>query len=123
MSARNWTKKDLESYLKNLKRNDANPDNILPAPKLERHTGNESLEAHKDKTRNAVRYVIRVTSYRRRLLDTDNLCEKYHIDALRYAGIIHSDAADQALIETRQIKVKRADEEKTVIEIESEAKL
>jgi hypothetical protein len=68
--------------------------------------------------RRAGKCLVRVTSYRRRLLDTDNLVAKWHIDALRYAGVLHSDAPEQAHIETRQVKVGSADEERTEILIE-----
>ena len=86
--------------------------------KLERPAGDEPLEAHQVEARNPGRCVVRVTSRRRRLLDEDNLAEKYHVDCLRYAGLLHSDAPDQTHIEVAQVKVATKDEECTVIEID-----
>ena len=88
-----------------------------PAPVAEPTSGNGPLAAGQAKTRYPSRYIVSVTSYRVRLLDEDNLCPKYHIDALRYAGILSSDAPDKTHIITGQIKVTHKDEEKTVIEI------
>ena len=63
------------------------------------------------------RSVVRITSRRIRLLDPDNLCPKYHIDALRYAGIIEDDTAKHIEVICRQEKVKTRKEEKTIIEV------
>lgn len=65
------------------------------------------------------RFLVRVTSFRVRLLDEDNLCEKYHVDCCRYAGLIPGDAPGQAKIQTGQQKVKRKDQEHVLIEITS----
>lgn len=64
------------------------------------------------------RYQVRVTSYRQRLLDEDNLIPKYFIDSLRYCGIIPSDAPDKTHITTTQKKVTTKAQEKTLIEID-----
>lgn len=63
------------------------------------------------------RFLVRVTSIRRRLLDTDNSCEKFHVDLLRYAGVIPDDTPDKIEIEVRQIKAGKGREEETVIEV------
>jgi hypothetical protein len=63
-------------------------------------------------------FLVRVTSFRRRLLDEDNLCEKYHVDCCRYAGLIPGDDPSKARIETRQEKVRSKAEERTEIVIE-----
>ena len=64
------------------------------------------------------RNLVRITSYRCRLLDPDNLCVKYHIDAIRLAKIIKDDTAEDIEIILRQVKTKTRKEEKTVIEVE-----
>jgi hypothetical protein len=61
--------------------------------------------------------LVRVTGVRSRLLDEDNLCEKFHIDCLRYAGIIPDDSPDKVRIETRQRKAVKGEAECTVIEV------
>jgi hypothetical protein len=64
------------------------------------------------------RFLVRVTSFRRRLLDEDNLAEKYHVDCCRYAGLLASDAPDKTSIQVCQVKVRTKEEEMTVVEIE-----
>lgn len=63
------------------------------------------------------KFLVRVTSVRKRLLDEDNLCEKFHVDCLRYAGIIPSDAPGTTRIETTQRSCGEGEEEKTVIQV------
>lgn len=62
-------------------------------------------------------YQVRVVSFRVRLCDEDNLAEKYHVDALRYLGIIPDDSPDKCHILTTQEKVKTKKEERTEITI------
>lgn len=52
-----------------------------------------------------------------RLLDEDNLCEKYHVDCCRYAGLIPDDAPSQVRIQTLQRKARRGEAEHTQVEI------
>lgn len=60
---------------------------------------------------------IRITSFRRRLLDPDNLAAKYFIDGLRYAGLIPDDREEDIALEVRQVKVKSKTSERTEIEL------
>jgi len=87
------------------------------SPVLERDSRPRPLAAGQTQEGNPARFLVRVTSYRRRLLDEDNLCEKYFCDCCRYAGLLPEDSADVAKIEVCQIKVAHKHEEKTVIEI------
>lgn len=75
------------------------------APIVERNPRNGTLGTRKAKVRDTRKFLVRVTSFRRRLLDEDNLCEKYHVDCARYSGLLPSDAAGKAKIETSQEKV------------------
>lgn len=84
---------------------------------LERRSRPRSLAKGKAQERDSAFYLVRVTSYRTRLIDTDNLVPKWHVDSLRYAGILPSDAPDRARIETRQEKVRGKENERTEIEI------
>ena len=63
------------------------------------------------------RILVRVTSVRKRLIDEDNLCEKYHVDLCRYAGIISGDEASKTKIETTQRKAQKGEEEQVIIEV------
>jgi len=76
-----------------------------------------SLGEKKVERRNSEGFLVRVTSFRKRLLDEDNLCEKYHVDLCRYAGIISCDSPDKVKIEVRQEKVGSKEVEKTLVEV------
>lgn len=86
---------------------------------VERSAGDAPLEAKTVQRPVGQRIFVRVTSQRHRLLDEDNLCEKYHVDLCRYAGLLPTDAPDQVHIVVGQIKVDRKETEQTVIEIEA----
>ena len=77
---------------------------------------NEPLAAKKRKTRHPGRRLVRVTSFRIRSVDPDNLCAKWFIDALRYAGILYDDTAEDIDYQISQEKVKQG-EDRTEIEI------
>ncbi len=91
------------------------------APIMERRSGARPLAAAKAEDSDTGIYVVRVTSYRTRLLDEDNLCEKYHVDGCRYAGLLPSDAPAKARIIVTQKKVATKKQEKTLITIEGGA--
>jgi hypothetical protein len=107
------------SYYKPKKHRDAN----LPhhhsgqAPVVEPSAVHEPMGKTKAQAHNPARVLVRVTSVRRRLLDEDNLCEKYHVDCCRYAGIIHGDEPDKTRIEVAQRKAAQGEEEHTVVEV------
>lgn len=86
-------------------------------PKLERRARHAALGAAKAKGGDPGRFLVRVTSVRRRLIDDDNLCEKFVVDCCRYAGLIPGDGPGQTRIEVRQRKAGKEEPEETVIEI------
>jgi hypothetical protein len=65
------------------------------------------------------RRVVRITSYRRRLLDFDNLAGgcKYFLDSCKYAGLIPDDGPECITLEVSQVRVKTKAEERTELEI------
>jgi hypothetical protein len=63
------------------------------------------------------RFLVHVKAYRRREGDEDNLCEKYHVDLLRYSGCLRTDAPGETKIEVSQEKVGSKEEEFTQIDI------
>lgn len=69
--------------------------------------------------RNTRRLVVRIASFRRRLLDPDNLTggTKYFVDGCRYAGLIPDDNPEAITLEVSQHKVRRREDERTEIEI------
>jgi Holliday junction resolvase RusA-like endonuclease len=83
----------------------------VPEPAARRGT----LGTSEDQAQGTGRRVLRITVYRSRLLDPDNVVPKYEIDALRYAGIIADDSAAHVEVVTRQVKVGSKKEEGTEI--------
>ena len=63
------------------------------------------------------RFLVRVTAVRCRLLDEDNLCEKYHVDLCRYAGILPQDSPGTAKIEVCQRKADPGEQEAVTVEV------
>lgn len=93
------------------------PRNTRSAPVMESDLRDGALGEGEAKGGYTGRVLVRVTSFRVRLLDEDNLCEKYHVDCCRYSGILQGDNPSQAKIETGQVKVARKEEERVLIEI------
>ena len=89
-----------------------------PAPVVEHRDPDPLAQDARTKARHPAKHVVRVTSFRVTLLDEDNLCEKYHVDALRYSGLLPSDAPGECRIITSQEKVSRKEDERTEILIE-----
>ena len=79
---------------------------------------NEQVATVQRKKETPKRRVLRIISYRTRTCDTDNLCPKWIVDALRYARIIQDDSPEHIELQMRQEKVGRKTEECTKIEIE-----
>lgn len=94
-----------------------NTDSAGKAPQLEPGAGLAALGAVQAKAQDTVRFLVRVTSRRRNLLDQDNLCEKFHVDCLRYAAIIPSDAPTETRIEVTQEKVGKGEAEEIIIQV------
>lgn len=66
----------------------------------------------------STRFHVRLTSFRSRLIDPDNICPKYAIDCCRYCGWLPDDSAKYMTFEVKQEKVPKG-EERTEIEITS----
>jgi len=99
----------------------ASPDflarNSRKVAELECPAGNAPLGKGKSKEGTTGRVHIRFVSIRKRLLDPDNISEKWTLDALRFAGIICGDEPDKITLETTQRKANKNEDEKTLIEI------
>lgn len=96
---------------------DANPDCLSSSGERESSVLNRPHGTPERKAGYAGRCAVRVTSYRKRLSDPDNLCAKYFVDALRYAGVLYDDRQIDIDFSIRQNKVKEESQEKTLIEI------
>lgn len=93
------------------------PDGQAPGAKLEPSAGHGPLAAIQAEAGDTAQFLVRVTSFRVRLCDEDNLAVKWFVDCVRYAGAIPDDAPEIAHIEARQFRVKTAAEERTLIEV------
>lgn len=110
-----WTNEQLAAKLAEGKV-DLPPDGGQKSAKPQRPAPDEPMAEDEGEEVDTARFHVRVTSFRKRLIDADNLAggAKYFVDSLRYAGCISEDSPDQITIEHRQ---KKAKEEKTLIEI------
>jgi len=90
---------------------------VSPGSFAQQAVWDEPLAAPKGKESYSGRVSLRITSFRRRLLDEDNLVGKWFTDCCRYAGYIRQDTPDAISYSIRQIKVKTKQEERTEIEI------
>ncbi len=101
-----WTKEMVENHNARISNHIPN-GSARPAPILERPVRDEPLATPPVQETTGQRFLVRIVSYRKRLLDEDNLAEKYHIDLLRYAGILPSDTPGICKIEVSQQKSKK----------------
>jgi hypothetical protein len=96
---------------------EANAEGAGPAAELERDPIPRPLGTRQAEGANPARLLVRVVSVRKRLLDEDNICEKYHVDCCRYAGLVPGDSPSEIRIETSQWQAKEGQEEHTLIAI------
>ena len=75
----------------------------------------EPLATSPRKIGDAKRVRVCVVSYRNRLCDPDNLCPKYFIDCLRYAGLIADDTPECITLEVRQCRCRRAEQRTEIL--------
>ena len=94
-----------------------NTNNTGETAKLEQDTRYGTLAEKPIETRSTGRVHIRFESVRKRLLDPDNICEKWTLDCLRYIGVICGDEPDKITLETSQRKAEKGEEERTEIVI------
>ncbi len=109
-----WTTTDQNAYEL---RQSVSSRNRRPVAKLEPSSSDGTvgqIQVQEPATR---KVLVIVTSFRRRLLDEDNLCEKYHVDCCRYAGLLPSDDPSRTQIQVRQEKVGSKAREFVRIEI------
>lgn len=86
-----------------------------PAAVVERDIQTPLAPAEVPQRRGPKKCLVRIESRRIQLQDPDNSVEKWHVDALRYAGLIPNDTADDIEIRKSQTKVHSKEEECTVI--------
>lgn len=92
-------------------------DSAGPFALMEHGAGTLALAEDQVEEANRPRFLVRVVSVRKRLLDEDNLCEKFHVDLCRYAGALHLDSPDRCHIQTTQRKAAKGESEHTEITV------
>lgn len=94
-------------------------DHKPSSPKSQYHAQLQPLAAADKEKGNSAPCKVGIISYRRRLLDIDNLYGgvKWFVDALRYERVIRDDDPQSITLHVSQVKVKTKQEQVTVIEI------
>jgi len=87
------------------------------APVVEHNPRDATVGAVQVQAGGGQRFLVRVTTRRSRLVDEDNLCEKFVVDLLRYAGVIPDDAPGTTKIEVAQEKTRKGQEEVVTLEV------
>jgi len=113
-----WTREEFIRYEQRRLARNRPPDNPRPVAILEPDPRVEPLAAPQIEASNPARFRVVVASIRRRLLDEDNLCEKFHVDCLRRAGYIPDDDPATTHIEVWQRKCQTGEAERIEIVIE-----
>ena len=96
---------------------DIRAKNTRQTSKLEPNPSDAPLAAEEVQGQRGGRVLVRVTNRRKRLLDEDNLCEKFHVDLCRYAGVISDDSPERTKIEVSQTKCKKGEPEEISVEV------
>ncbi len=94
-----------------------NIDHKAEAPIPQRLVCHEPLAQAQGEDERPGRFVVRFESRRKRLLDPDNVCPKYILDGLRYAGLIPNDRPEDINLQITQTKVGSKEEEETIVTI------
>jgi hypothetical protein len=71
---------------------------------VEPDPGDGTLAAPQVQATDEASFRVGVVTVRKRLLDEDNICEKYVVDLCRYAGILPDDCPQKTKIVTTQRK-------------------
>lgn len=105
-----WTQDEYAAYLRKV-------SGAKPEPAFQ----HEAPRQDAGEKESAGRSHVRITSYRIRCCDIDNITggAKFLIDSLRYAGVIRDDRPEDITLEVRQRKVTSREQEGTLIEVET----
>lgn len=115
-----WTMAEVEAHNRRvLKQYGSAPDRLPSSPEPEQAVCHESVGPPPGKESHPGRCIVRITSFRRKLLDPDNLAGgvKYFVDALRYEKIIQNDRLEDIELHTSQVQVSHRRDERTEIEV------
>jgi hypothetical protein len=108
-----------------IKKGEVGRKTILPAKSESRDGKPEPSIQHgtlgptKGEKKNTGRILVRITIFRKRLVDPCNAGQKYLVDCLRYVGLLVDDREKDIALEIRQEKTRG--EEETLIELFNDA--
>jgi hypothetical protein len=108
---------DVRTRAKATGRTDILADDSGPVAVVERTVRDGAVAEVPVQGRSSGRFLVRVVSIRKHLLDEDNLCAKFHVDCCRYAGILPKDSPGTAKIEVCQQKADKGAAEEIKIEV------
>lgn len=111
-----WTPEQLLEYEQRKNRHKTNYPRQVAI--VESNAGGELAAEAQIQKAGTGRFLVRVISVRTRLLDDDNLAEKFLVDECRYAGLIPDDAPEFCKIEVSQRKCQENEPEHVIVEIE-----
>lgn len=102
-----------------LEANASDPPGV-PDPVAQPDSGRESARPDRGESPGPSRSRprVKIYSFRRTLVDPDNLFVKPLVDAIRYEHLIEDDSLKHIVLEVSQRKVDKPEEEGTVVEIE-----
>lgn len=121
-----FTEDDLQRLLKRNKHvtiqaNGCNvdPETFRPGKpsELERTAGEIPLAKTEGKEAGSGRFLVCFVSVRKRLLDPDNISEKWMLDCLRYCRAIPGDEPEKIELQTTQRKCRKSEDPHTEIEV------
>ena len=100
--------------------NETETDSQLQRTELERDQASALGCSNGREEKGVERVSVKFTSYRRRLLDDDNIPGGFKdlLDGLKHAHLIHDDSPKFITLQTGQVKVQTRKEERTEIIIE-----
>lgn len=93
-------------------------DGVPHPSELEPNPRDESVGAPEGASLDTAKRLVRVKSFRLRLLDERNIWDKYIVDSLVRAGLLRDDSPEFCKVEVEQVKVASKAEERTEIVIE-----
>lgn len=108
-----WTEKQLAEYEQRRSKNHGAPSSAKP----EQVVCHDALAAAPREEGHGPRFHIGIVSFRRRLIDPDNLCGKYFVDCLRRHNAIPDDSASVVEYSIRQEKVAKKEDERTELAV------
>ncbi len=106
-----WTNEQYQEYLAR------RAGGVPPGTISQRNSGNEPVAEAQGENPDAAKCIVRITSFRSKLIDGDNLHGKAFVDALQTAGAIYKDSPEWCKVKVEQIKVDYPWQQRTIVEI------